>query len=142
MVERSWLVGLALLVGCGGEPAAMHGDTTFTLEERAQVEVGNAWIAGKLGREAMPIVWDRDPASSTTDLAIVRGAPPGFDGYAKSQASFTVWIDPRPTTAPVEAVAAHEFGHLYGCEHSDRGVMHPGAPVLEFTPADEAACPR
>ncbi len=135
---------LLIVSACDPAPYPLHGDVTFTDEERAAIERANAFVAEKVGTEAVPIIWDLphpDRADGGGELSITRGTldPTHFGNTSGSR----IELDPMRFGLNVEPSAAHEFGHFYGAHHHRGvGIMHPnGSNELVWTGAD-AACVR
>jgi len=136
-------------LGCGAsfEPT-FHGDVTFSLEERAAIERGDAWLAARIGRDPLGVVWDLphgEPASAAPPYSIVRLRPPV--GVGEYDGRLRVVLNPDAVTLEgLELLTAHELGHYRGMgHHNERGVMQEGGirdelPV--WTAADAEECRR
>ncbi len=152
-----WILAAVAMCVLGCEynvPVALHGDVTFTANERDAIEQGNAWIADRVGRSAYPIVWDLphpSDANDATKLSIVRGLSPAHFALGVGFESGDRHIEIDPSNAgenEVAIVAAHEVGHMFGLGHHDGpGIMNPTgngeiAGSLVWTTEDQAACVR
>lgn len=146
-----WLVALgAIEMGCALSPKEprFHGDVTFTAEERAAIERGDAWLAAQIGEEPLGVTWDLphpDRIDDAPAYSIVRARPPR--GVGEYDGELRVTINPGLLSpAGLETLAAHELGHYRGMDHHQgaEGIMHDGirdeAPV--WTAEDLAECRR
>lgn len=151
----SWICALALvgcvavecLVGCAPDHT-WHGDTSFTLEERAAIETANEWLASRLGDDAYAIVWDLPPGDEAPAYSIRNGRVPA--PFMATREHHRIRIDtsmfsPGPyRIGALTQVTAHEFGHERGMEHHEgEGLMNPiEDTALHWTSLDEDECKR
>ena len=132
---------MALVVGGCSETLPLHGDVTFTLEERAADERGAAFLSSHAGADAIAIVWDA-PHMSMQDcetLTIVRG-----DGNTCAGTSYglgCIVLSPRDG-CDLDGLSAHEFGHYRRLGHIDHGLMQEFDPVITWSDDDQAECIR
>ncbi len=134
------------LVGCGPHPDPLHGDVTFTADEREAIERGNVWMAERVGRAPYDIVWDlphpSDPGGDAR-LVIVRGVECSDCG-GRTNPYAHVELAPADSDR-MAMIAAHEFGHTWGLRHLPddvAGIMNPTPWLIgmTWTPADQAQC--
>lgn len=140
----------ATTVGCALSPAEprFHGDVTFTAEERAAIERGDAWLAAQIDADPLGIVWDLphpDRIEDAPAYAIVRARP--RIGVGEYDGALHVLLNPESVNIPgLELLTAHELGHYRGMGHHDScGVMTDGGirdELPQWTPADLAECRR
>jgi hypothetical protein len=143
------LLGLSL--SCASKQDPMHGDVSFTAEERSAIERGNVFIAERVGQEPYDIVWDlphpTDPSSGGA-LTIVRGCSrPTFSGTGEINGHVEIAPDrlvASGSTEDLAVIAAHEFGHTRRLQHLPAdvaGLMNPSTEhSLVWTDADQAKC--
>lgn len=130
----------------------LHADETFTPSERGAIEEANAFIAEHTHRPAWTIVWDLPHPTGTRVLyhAIVR-APVGDpirDAWGADWLGITLdrrMIVLEPDAEPFVVVAAHELGHLDGCDHTPAVGPYLMTPselpdALVWTSEDDEAC--
>ncbi|MDB4942986.1 MAG: hypothetical protein JWP97_2520 [Labilithrix sp.] len=140
------LVVAALLFGCAhGESDVIIGDEAFSLEERAAIARGAAFITAATGKPVPEIVWGQLPDDSDRRaMKIVRAPLPPKQLGDSSEGEFRIWIDADKRPERVAEIAAHEFGHALGLDHIDPaqpGLMNRIVPTtLIWTDADEASC--
>lgn len=139
---------LAVLLAVAGagcsETLPLHGDVTFTAEERAEIEEADVWLASKVGGAPLGIVWDM-PHGEGDDRSVRRGASPGARGglghYQSADRSITIDADRVAVEGDMRVVAAHELAHLRGIDHHGHdGLMSQGPGALVWTTADEDVC--
>ena len=131
-----WLVAL-LLVGCAAPVDAWRGDERFTLEQRAQVEEANAWLAEQMHVEPIAIEWGGRGrcAIVVSDMA---------NGTLGDSGACDIRIDTAQGADRVGVVFAHELAHVHGMKHH----AHPGLmnrqvpPALVWSASDTAECAR
>ena len=151
------MVVLACAMGGCVTETPLRGDVTFTAEERAAIERGNAWVAERISREPYAIVWDLPHAETGaaepfTITHRISGGPYAEPGHGSPGAFYApqgraFFAESRVELHPSDprtlaAVAAHEFGHLHGLTHHHGvGLMsdNDGAS-LSWTDADRAQC--
>ncbi len=131
-------LALFAIAGCG-VPTPFHGDVTFTVEERAEIERGAAFLSAHTSGEEISIVWDAPHKESGCDPGTIARSQ-GVGAATIAGNCIVIGIEPNPLMNTA-AVAAHEFGHWYGLRHSSRGLMQPwNIATLEWTEEDEASC--
>ena len=133
---------LALLVSLQGCSFAhpLHGDITFTPEERAAIERGDALIADRVGRDPVGVVWDAPhPIDDQPEGPCVQGTIIRTKGIGGSHRRGCLRIG-TDDPAYFERVATHELGHWYGlCHHDGPGIMNDAVTSAEWTIEDEAS---
>jgi len=116
-----------------------HGDTSWSLEDRAIIEESNQWVATHTGTRKVPIVWDLEPGADVLSVgwAIVKGKAGG--GLSNPSNHSTTFTD---LGNPLGAISAHEFGHLIGLDHTPdpRSFMYWAPEFREWTDTDEVFC--
>ncbi len=136
-----WLV-LLLLSGCAASPAAdWQGDARFSLEERARIEEGTAWLNAQVGRPAPVIAWTLD-ASDLAAPGTIRREHHGASGFCEAG---TVYLDPETAGTYLDGLAAHEMAHcalglVDGYRHGDAptdGIMRVLSP-MRWTESEQA----
>ncbi len=136
---KFWAILAVFLLGCT-EDRTYHGSTAFPEGERAEIELGNAYVAEKMGRDPFVIVWD---SNGTEDRRIDRG-PSGGISVGRYYPNGRIVLDAGKSGVYLPGVAAHEFAHAHGYDgfhHDGLGLMTPsGGPILEWTKEDEESC--
>lgn len=136
---------LTALVACSdSEPETLHADSTFTLEERAEIQTGNEWMAERTGRRPYDIIWD---APHTPDGVVPpRGSVVRRDGagaqFNGPQNVYYVGVAERAERRGLQALFAHEFGHRLGLQHVAvmGSVMDPKASAFVWSENEERQC--
>lgn len=140
-----WAIALACLAGCADDGAHVwHADTSFTDEERASIEVGNAWLAVHMEVAPKVVVWDLSPGDDAPSYSIRNGPVPApFDATRTADHRIRIDMSMHETPGPyrlttLECVAAHELGHENGLEHhAGPGLMAPYSGwYLTWSPED------
>lgn len=129
-----------LLIGCANnDPIVFYGDTSFTSDQRARIQVGADFIGQRY--RPIEIVYSDAPHDRRIHNA------PDFEPLTLGlQRDSEVFLNTRLATDDLLTLtAAHEFGHYFGCDDTDKpGLMSwsagPGKP-LEWTAGDDEACP-
>lgn len=146
---RSKIVALLLLpvlLACTPEPT-LHGDVTFTSEERAAIEGAAAFMAERTGNEAPAIVWDARHVGPTDacerETIVRRERMVGLDGMMVGKEG-CLYLNAALDPDRFQAVAAHELGHWFGVGHHDElGIMNVNvSATMRWTDADERVCHR
>ncbi len=134
------------LIGCGDR--TLHGDVAFTVSERVQIEAANSYMATHIGYEAYEILWDLPHAETTTRCTRTNSInrrfepPPGVPTGWYWSSDNCIDLDPTPGI-PLDAEAAHEFGHMSGLGHLDScvpGIMNISPSEMVWTLGDEVNC--
>lgn len=133
-----WFLGLLLMcAGCSFEHP-LHGDVSFSPDERAAVERGNVWLAEQIGREPVGIVWDL-PHGEEPELAIIRAPMPYGRGLTTKGRIYLP--EQIYSLDKLAALSAHEFGHFQGlAHHAGPGIMNEAVQTLTWTAEDQTAC--
>lgn len=124
------LVVLAVVLGvagCGGGETrtSFRGDVTFTTDERAAIERGDAFLGTSVGGVPFGVVWDL-PHGAVDERTIMRGSTTRNFGLTVNG---RIEIDADRADGDLEELAtlsAHELGHVRGLPHNahdGRGVM-------------------
>lgn len=143
--------------GCAA-PAEWHGDSRFTVEERAAIEAGEAWLAQHAGRAPATFDWTYEVTSDyRLDHTIRRERGPLPDGQTATGlcAGSTIYLDPigdpkvneHMTIEVLPGLAAHEMAHcelgfVDGYRPNDPptdGIMRVLLP-MRWTSAEDAQC--
>ncbi len=144
VLVRCLVVLLASLsfVGCALEDEPWHGDSSFTREERHEIEAANELVAEMLGVSPSEIAWDapsRGEDEPGNRLDIVRRASDGGGHFSGSSGVIYLGVSGREGPL-LRALAAHEFAHARGVKHHDyEGIMNPIPMVPTWTAADAKA---
>ncbi len=146
-----WLLAALLVVlgGCGSN--VWHGETSFTEDERAEIEAGNTWLTFHMGLPADVIVWDLPPGGDAPMYSIRDGAVPSPE-IARRYSHHRIRFDREQFSAyphdermrRYRVLAAHEFGHDHGMRHhAGPGVMNELVDInAVWTLQDIAECCR
>lgn len=129
-------------------PTRWHGSTSFTQEQRADIETSANWMADRLGKGSPSFTWDISDDSECT-WCVVKGDLNGTKlAFATLEAK--VIVDQAAAEAnglgreAYQHMFAHEFGHAHGMvHHGGPGIMDPGidsSASLVWTLADYDVC--
>lgn len=135
------VLAVAGLVGCvQHRETTIHGDVTFTAEERASVERGAAFISARTPDEgAVVVLWDAPHVDGPCEGDTIQRSAGGTGGVTSESCIVLGLQDPHGTLA-LDALAAHELGHWRGMGHVIRGLMQPLDMPLAWSDEDQAEC--
>ncbi len=147
-------LGLSLM-GCGEHVVVFHGDTSFTPEERSQIQRGADLLSEHMHESTIEVVWDLPPGTPPPQLSITKKllrAPEdrGVVGYCDGN-RVLIDVEKVRMTGPPDGslvfAAAHELGHYWGLDHHESpdgimaGYLSPRS-VPAWSAADQAECKR
>ncbi len=151
-MTRALVGALLLFLGaCGGvveeggyveaKYRPVHGDITFTAEERHELERGAAFITGHVPWHPVVIVWDAPHAGEGCPVGTLQRSPDGKGARTFPDGCIVVGVQER-WPGRITEIVAHEFGHLVGLGHTRTGLMTPAYNDLSWTDDVERECER
>lgn len=148
------LLFVLMLSGCTGStypartepveapPQVRHGDVSWTEEERAIIEESNRWVALHTGTREVHIVWNLAPDANVLSVswAVIKGKAGGGMSVTGPGGNHSTTFSSIGN--PLDAISAHEFGHLAGLDHNPdpHSFMYYAPLEREWTPTDEFYC--